>query len=392
LYLQQPEGFVDDKNPNYVLKLNKALYGLKQSARIWQITLKEALIKLGFEVLQADNCIFINRNTNVILCVYVDDIAAIGPNTKVIDDFIKDLEKYFKIKNLGPIKDYLGIDFIRDSNSNTLKLSQSNYIQKVLDKFGLSQAKSAITPFDAKTKLEPNNTTANTDQTKLFQSIIGSLLYITLGTRPDIAFAVIKLSRFASNPSTEHITAAKRVLRYLKSTIDYSITYSNTSSYASGYCDSDYAGDLAKAKSTFGWIFYLANGPISWKSKLGSIIAQSTTEAEYIAINAAAKEAVYIKSLLQELGYYKQDRFPLYTDNNGALLLAKNPVFHERTKHIAVKFHYIRDLINKGIIDLYYISTNDQKADGLTKALEKIKFQAFLVQLGLLVPKATLEA
>jgi len=154
--------------------------------------------------------------------------------------------------------------------------------------------------------------------------------------------------------------------------------------YISGYCDADYAGDFTKAKLTTGYIFFLAGGPISWKSKLQSIVAQSTTEAEYISINTASKEAVYIKAFLQELGQYKQAKFPVYTDNNGALLLAKNPVFHERTKHIAVKFHYIRELINKGIIDLYYISTNDQKADGLTKALEKIKFRAFLQQLGLI--------
>lgn len=207
-----------------------------------------------------------------------------------------------------------------------------------------------------------------------------------LATRLDIAFSVIKLSRFASNPSEDHVVAAKRILRYLKSTSNYSITYfrdsSTTSHYIRAYTDADYAGDLNTAKSTTGFIFYLANGPISWKSKLQTIIAQSTTEAEYIAINTCAKEAIYIKSILEELGYYKQEKFPIYSDNNGALLLAKNPVFHERTKHIAVKYHYIRDLIERGIIDLIYINTIDQKADGLTKALEKIKFKGFLDYIG----------
>jgi hypothetical protein len=128
----------------------------------------------------------------------------------------------------------------------------------------------------------------------------------------------------------------------------------------------------------------LAGGAICWKSKLQTIIAQSTTEAEYIAINAAAKEAVYIKQLLQELGQFNQIKLPLYTDNNGALLLAKNPVFHERTKHIAVKYHYIRDLISRGVIDLIYIPSKDQKSDGLTKPLDKIKFIEFLSQIGIL--------
>jgi hypothetical protein len=172
------------------------------------------------------------------------------------------------------------------------------------------------------------------------------------------------------------------MLQYLKATTNYSITYlKSNNKFISGYCDADYAGDLISAKSTSGYLFILANGPISWKSKLQSIIAQSTTEAEYIAINTAIKEAVFIKQLLEELSHYKQAKFPLYTDNNKALLLAKNPIFYERTKHIAVKYHYIRDLISQGIIDLLYISTKDQKADSFTKALEKVKFKEFLIHL-----------
>ena len=243
------------------------------------------------------------------------------------------------------------------------------------------------TPMDAKIayKLIPNPNKATLDTIKWFQGLIGCLLYLLLATRLDIAFSVIKLARFASNPSDIHITAIKRILRYLKGTINYSITYyrnSSNSQYISGYTDADYAGDLNTAKSTTGFIFYLANGPISWKSKLQTIIAQSTTEAEYIAINAATKEAIYIKSILEELGFYKQDKFPIYSDNNGALLLAKNPVFHERTKYIAVKYHYIRELIENGVIDLIYINMLEQKADGLTKALERVKFKGFLDYLG----------
>lgn len=252
----------------------------------------------------------------------------------------------------------------------------------------MKDCKPIATPMDSKLgyKLIPNSNKATLESIKWFQSLIGGLLYLMLATRLDIAYSVIKLSRFASNPSEEHIIAAKRILRYLKGTINYSITYYKDSlkedSYLRAFTDADYAGDLNTAKSTTGYVFYFANGPISWKSKLQTIIAQSTTEAEYIAINACAKEAIYIKSILQELGYYKQEKLPIYSDNNGALLLAKNPVFHERTKHISVKYHYIRDLIEKGIIDLIYINTLDQKADGLTKALEKVKFKGFLDYIG----------
>jgi hypothetical protein len=211
---------------------------------------------------------------------------------------------------------------------------------------------------------------------------------LILATRLDIAFPVIKLSRYTSNPSEQHIVAGKRIFRYLSKYIDTGITLSSDNSnelnrYISGYCDSDFAGDIATAKSTTGYVFLLANGPISWKSKLQSIVAQSTTEAEYIAINTAVKEAIYIKQLLSELGHYNQNKFPIYTDNNGALLLAQNPIFHERTKHIAVKYHYIRHQIDNGIIDIIWVPSEKQKADGLTKPLDKNKFESYLSQIGL---------
>jgi hypothetical protein len=386
IYLIPPEGASLE---NKVLKLNKALYGLKQSARVWYLTLYNKLIELGFTSLKSETCIFINKKTNIIICLYVNDLAIIGPNKEIIQQFIKDISKSFKIKDLGLIKDYLGID-IDFKPSNYIKLSQEKYINKVLEKFNMQDCNPIYTPMDSKIKFEPNKLQASESDIKWFQGLIGSLLYITLATRVDIAFVVIKLARYASNPSNIHMSAGKRILRYLKGTIKYGITYfyNNSNKYIIGYTDSDYAGDIT-SKSTSGYIFFLANGPISWKSKLQTIIAQSTTEAEYIAINAATKEAIYIKALLEELGFYKQDKFPIYTDNNGALLLAKNPVFHERTKHIAVKYHYIRDLVEKGIIDLIYISTLDQKADGLTKALEKNKFKGFLQQLNFISKEST---
>jgi hypothetical protein len=239
------------------------------------------------------------------------------------------------------------------------------------------------TLIDSYIKLEPNKEQASKEQIKLYQMLIGSLLYIMLGTRVDIAFMVIKLARYASNLSNIHFITLKRVYKYLKGTKDYSITYyKDNNHFISEYCDANYARDIIIAKSTSSYLILLANGVISWKSKLQSIIAQSTIKAEYIIINAVIKEAIYIKALLEELGYYKQNKFLIYINNNKALLLAKNPVFHERTKHIAVKYHYIRDLIIKGIIDLNYISSKNQKVDGLTKPLNKSLFNDFLIHIG----------
>ena len=386
IYIKQPVGHIDPNKPNHVLRLNKALYGLKQSARIWYYTLKDVLVtKLGFNSLISENSIFINKELNIIISLYVDDLAIIGPNLDTIKSFIKELTKYFKLKDLGLIKDYLGVDIDYDLNKGILKLSQTKYLTKVLERFNISNKTPKYTPLKANIKLVPYKGTAKETEIKWFQAAIGSLLYLAIVTRPDIAYSVILLAKFASNPSLEHRDAVNNIFNYLSKTINLGIIYNkdNNISYISGHCDADYAGDIASAKSTSGYVFYIANGPITWKSKLQSIIAQSTTEAEYIAINIAAKEAVYIKSLLKELGHYKQNKLPLYTDNNGALLLAKNPVFHERTKHIAVKYHYIRDLISKGIIDLIYVSTKEQKADGFTKALDKIKFREFIRVLGL---------
>src|SRR6202035_2025217 len=215
----------------------------------------------------------INRDLNIIITIYVDDLAIIGPNLDSINNLIKDIQKYFNIKLLGPIKDYLGIEIKRDSN--TLKLHQAKYINSVLNKFNMAESKPVYTPMDSKVKLEPNPNIATLEQIKWFQSAIGSLLYLALATRADIAYAVIKLSRFTSNPSIEHITAIKRVFRYLRATIDYGITYSKQNNhYISGFCDSDYAGDISTAKSTSGYVFLLAGGLISWKSKLQSILGQ----------------------------------------------------------------------------------------------------------------------
>src|SRR5271168_5110705 len=361
IYINQPEGFINSDNPDYVLKLNKTLYNLKQSARIWYYTLKEKLInKLGFIVLQSENCIYINKKLNIIICLYVDDLAIIAPSEIIIKTFISQIKKYFIIKDLGLITDYLGINIDLNLNKGYLKLSQSKYIDKILIKYKMDTSNPIYTPMDSKAKIEPNKEQANKETISLFQGIIGSLLYITLRTRPDIAFSVIKLVRFATNPSNYHMTLIKRVLQYLKATKNYGIIYTNNSTnFISEYCDADYAGDNSLAKSILGYIFILTSGPISWKSKLQSVVAQSTTEAEFITINSVAKKAVFIKQLITELDVYNQVKFPLYTDNNSALVLAKNPVFYERTKYILVRYYYIRQLIEERVLDLVYINTKD---------------------------------
>ena len=319
IYIKQPLGFENKEFPQKVLKLNKALYGLKQSANIWFNTLYTELKRLGFKQLLSDTSLYQNQKTKLILMVYVDDIAIAGPNKDDVHHLINELSKVFIVKDLGPIQSYLGIQITRDNKS--MFLDQKDYISKILKRFKMEDSKSALTPIDTKFNAEKYNEQASKEDIHWYQSAIGSLLYASLGTRPDITFTINLLGRFASNPGPAHITAAKRVFRYLKGHLNLGIKYSKGSNaeYLKGYADSDYRGDKSEYKSTSGYLFKLANGPISYSSKLQSITAQSSTEAEYIALCNATKEAIFLKGLLEEIGHFNQENVPIYSDNNGAL-------------------------------------------------------------------------
>ncbi len=268
-------------------------------------------------------------------------------------------------------------------------LHQTEYIQKILNKFNMHESKPASTPMDTKFSHEYSTDQAKPEDIRWYQAAIGSLLYAALGTRPDILFAVISLGRYASNPNEKHISAVKRVFRYLRNSADFGIKFSadSNSEYLTGYADSSYASEKSTCKSISGYVFYLANGPVTFQSKLQSIVAQSSTEAEYIALCNSAKEATFLFNLMIELGQLKQENIPIFVDNNGAIQLSKNPVYHARTKHINVRFHFIREKLADSTISVHYIQSKDQKADGLTKALPKIGHIKFLKQLNMV--KAT---
>jgi len=224
LYIFQPEGYIDPESKDSIYKLNKALYSLKQSARIWLDTLKEVLIyELKFKSLLSENTIFYNKELNIIICLYVDDLAIIGPNKETITSFIKTLKGYFDLKDLGLIKDYLGVEIDYNPKDRSIKLYQTKYINKMLKRFNMEDSNPCYTPMDNKIKLEPNKLEANIEEIKWYQAAIGSLLFLMLATRLDLAYSIIKLARYASNPSPIHANAVKRVFRYLKGSIDLGI-------------------------------------------------------------------------------------------------------------------------------------------------------------------------
>jgi len=238
-----------------------------------------------------------------------------------------------------------------------MKLYIAKYINKLLNKFKFNNLNPASTPIKTKIKLESNSKQINAENINYYQQLIDSLLFLALAIRIDICFVVIKLTRFASNPNNIHFLAIKRIFRYLKGTAYLGIVYNkNNPNYIQKYVNVDYVGDQLEAKNTIGYLLFITGGIFMWKSKLQFIITQSIIEAETVAINTYGKELAFIKILLMELGFFRQSKLPLYCDNNGAILLAKNPVFHERIKYIKIKYYYIRQLINEGIIDLIFVS------------------------------------
>jgi hypothetical protein len=388
IYVSQPEGF--DDGTGRVCKLKKALYGLKQSPRIWYNTLAGFLKTLGFEPLTSDLSVF--RKGSVLIAVYVDDLLTIGPSKDELARLKQALSNRFHMSDLGPCHYYLGIKIDRDRANRTISLSQGAYITKILRQFGMWESadgqpvSNRATPMD-QTKLEPANSDYRClpDERTKYQAMVGSLMYAMLCTRPDIAYAVSVVSRYSSNPTPSHFLAVKKIFRYLRGTWDFQLTYQGKLGELRGYSDADWAGDTETRRSTGGFVFNMGSGAISWSSKRQPVVALSSCEAEYMGQTQAAKEAIWLNQLLQQLDESPEgpQAVVIYCDNQGAMALAKNPEFHARTKHIDLQHHFVREKVAEGRIRLEYVNTHDQIADGLTKPLGKEKFIQFRKALGL---------
>jgi Reverse transcriptase (RNA-dependent DNA polymerase) len=358
-----------------VYKLTKAIYGLKQVGRQWHMHLEDTLNTLGFQKnLAGDVSVFIKRNDEgnhpTIMLVYVDDITIIGI-LAAISDLKAKIGTHYKITYLGEINHFLGIRITHDRSKKMITIDQSHYIDCMLTRYDMTQCKSAYTPFAPSTKLTPNMVKfSDSSITSKSQQIVGSLMYAMLGSRPDICFAVNRLSQFGSNPTEEHLLAAQHVLRYLSTMRGHSVTYGkNDSTEIVSYSDSDWANNTEGRRSTSGYIFILSGGSIAWATQKQRIVALSSTEAEYMALTECTKHAQWTISLLQQLDFEVELPLDTFSDSLGARAIAANAVFHKRTKHIDVKYHYIRDCIKKGIIEISAVTTKDNAANILTKPL-----------------------
>ena len=390
IHVEFPHGYEVE---GQVCRLNRALYGLKQSPRLWQQKLRATLSKLGYYPLSNDNCIYTSneRLHGITIITYVDDFLLLGRNIVKIQELKEILSKEFDMKNLGTCSQFLGVRITRDRQKRSIHLTQELFAEKVANSFRQQDAKPAYTPIDTS---DPNLTSphtgeATTTETKQYQSGIGSLTYAMCQTRPDLAFTVSVLSRHSHNPGPNHRNALMRAVRYLHTTKGYGITYKASPSSKKlgihGYCDSDYAGDRETRRSTTGYVFFMANGPVSWKSTRQAAVTLSTTEAEYYALTGAAREAAWLRGLLDDLGYQEDDLLPtlIHGDNQGSLALAENPIHHQRSKHIDVQYHFIRQEVEDGKVTLNYVPTDKMTADGLTKGLPAKQHSKFIKQLGM---------
>jgi len=373
--VQQPNGFVKKGEEEKVYKLKKALYGLKQAPRAWYNKIEAYFVRNGFDRCLCEHTLFTKSKEGgkiLIVSLYVDDLIYTGNDGSMCKEFKRSMMAEFDMSDLGKMKYFLGVEVIQTSNG--IFICQRKYAHEVLSRFGMENCNAVKNPIVLGTKLSKDDTGTKVDAT-LFKQVVGSLMYLTT-TRPDLMYGVSLISRFMSSPTESHWFTAKRILRYLKGTTELGIYYKkegNTKVMA--YTDSDFAGDIGDRRSTSGYVFLLSSGAISWSSKKQPVVSLSTTEAEYIAAASCACQCIWIfKRMLEKLGFNEETETLILCDNNSTIQLSKNPVLHGRSKHIDIKFHFLRDLIRNEIIKLSYCSSKIQVADIMTKPLKLEQF------------------
>jgi hypothetical protein len=304
-----------------------------------------------------------------------------------IERFIAKLKEAYTIKVMGEPTLMLGIHISRNRATRTIRLSQAHYVKEMLTKYSMEGANGVSTPMDTNVDLytEIEGKQEENDLTHTYATMIGSLLYAAHATRPDILYPVVTLAQFTKNPSTIHQTALKRIFRYLIKTIDYALTYrgGDRSVNIQYFTDSDW-GTNAHRKSISGYIFTLGGGAIAWSSKKQSTTALSSAEAEYVAATHATKQLLWQRSLMNELTFSQPDPQVLQSDNQAAISIAHNPEFHSRTKHIDITLHFLRDHVENGTMDMKYVSTHDNLADIMTKALTRPTHEGLSSRIGLI--------
>ena len=392
VYMEHPEGYPGPVGT--CLKLLKSLYGLKAAPKLWSELLRSFLITIGFIACVADQCIMFHSKFVMWLVTFSDDVIISTKNEAGRKEVVNAISKRFKIKILGVLSKYVGIE-VKYGKNGTISISQDSYIRTILARFNMSDCKSVSTPAAPGSQLlvAPTHNDEEKEAGEIpYKSAVGSLWYASRGTRPDIEYSTNNVAQHASKFGLAHWQAVKRVFRYLSGSISYCITYFKTGVIRIvAYSDSDWAADTNNRRSKTGYVVFVAGGAVVWQTKSQKSVALSSCEAEYYAMTEAIKEILWLIFLLTELKI-KFETPVLYVDNQGAIALAQNPVNHQRTKHIDIRFHFIREAIRSGKIIVEYVGTDENIADMLTKALSAILFnQHSSKMVSLIVPTQPLE-
>ncbi|KAJ9545765.1 hypothetical protein OSB04_025472 [Centaurea solstitialis] len=394
VYMEQPEGFEDPKNPNKVCKLLKSIYGLKQASRSWNLHFDERIKEFGFAKSEFEPCVYTKFSGSIVtfLVLYVDDILLIGNDVPTLQSVKSWLSKCFQMKDLGEAAYILGIKIYRNRSKRLIRLSQSTYIDKILKKFRMDESKKGFIPMQHGIVLSKTQCPVSSqDQDKMksvpYASAIGSIMYAMLCTRPDVAYSVSVTSRYQQNPGEPHWVAVKNILKYLRRTKDMFLVFGGSEDEISvnGYSDASFQTDRDDFRSQSGYVFTLNRGAISWKSSKQDTIADSTTEAEYIAASDAATEAVWLRNFLSDLRVVASVSRPIdiFCDNSGAVAQAKEPREHHKSRHVLRKYHLIREIIGRGDVRICKIPTEENVADPLTKPLARVKHEAHANSIGM---------
>ncbi|MBW0475978.1 hypothetical protein O181_015693 [Austropuccinia psidii MF-1] len=384
VYVKQVKGFEVPGKENHVWCLNKSLYGTKQAPRMWQAKLVEILGELGMYSSRSDNSLYFNKEKTLFLHVHVDDGFLIGKLESEILKFLEKLHSKLKLKYQRYPTQHLGYRLNWRSDGN-VSLSQRDLIMQLLRDNDMEGSRGVKTPCNANL-LKELEAVGEPVMVTNFQQAIGTINYIAQHTRPDVLFAVNSLSRHSTHPTAKHWVALKHLLRYLKGSCDISLCYSKSirtdNSTLTGWADADYANDRAKRKSISGNLITLCGNPVSWLSKKQSVVAQSTTEAEFISMNICAKQLQWLTYLMRDLGQ-DIEKPVICNDNSGAVTISSQHSLNSNTKHIEIRYQYVRDLVVKKLLEVRQVGTDDMLADVLTKPLGIQKLQYMLSQLHL---------
>src|ERR1700678_1296436 len=390
VYMNPTQGVLKPGQKGKVLRLLKGLYGLKQAGRGWYLEMSKVLIKdLDFKRSKIDHSVFYKTKEpeHTIIAIATDDMAVTSKRKADAEKFKAEIKNYWEITDHGPIKWFLGFEIRRDRESRTIAINQCAYIEKMVEKFSLTNARKVTTPIDPNVQYSVDQCPSSMNQLARMKGVpygeaIGSVLWPVVVSRPDAAYAVGVLSQFIQNPGQAHWEGVKRVISYLGSTKDLWLTFGGQKeTLIEGFCDADWASQKHR-HSISGFSFHYGVGAISWSSKKQGVVSLSSTKAEYVAQTHAAKEGIWLRSFIKEI-QGEQGPLTISCDNQGAIALAKDNKFHGRTKHIDCHIPYLCEVVEDGKIEVKYIPTDNNVSDIFTKPLPRPKFVKFVEMLGL---------